>query len=150
VEVIDLGLRLEEIKGLQREDAFDKRTRSAKAQNLRENGTTDAEINFLLDYRVELSAMTSDERVKFVERKLEHHGIKKVIPDDEEVAETYRLFARSQEVEQSIEGELERLDDYDDAAEVPISKGAFANTWCTIPRPVGTLPCSTWWQTHQN
>jgi hypothetical protein len=119
VEVIDLGLRLEDIEGLQREDAFDKGTRNARAENLRENGATDAEINFLLDYRVELNAMTSDQLVTFVERKLEHHGIKKVIPDDEELAEAYRLFARSQEVEQIIEGELERLDDNDDAAEVP-------------------------------
>jgi hypothetical protein len=99
--------------------AFDKGTRNARAENLRENGATDAETNFLLDYRVELNAMTSDQLVTFVERKLEHHGIKKVIPDDEELAEAYRLFARSQEVEQIIEGELERLDDNDDAAEVP-------------------------------
>ena len=42
----------------------------------------------------------------FVERKLEHHGIKKVIPDEEELAEAYRLFARSDVVEQIVEGEL--------------------------------------------
>jgi hypothetical protein len=54
----------------------------------------------------ELNAMTSDQLVTFVERKLEHHGIKKVIPDEEELAEAYRLFARSDVVEQIVEGEL--------------------------------------------
>jgi len=55
---------------------------------------------------VELNAMTSDQLVTFVERKLEHHGIKKVIPDEEELAGAYRLFARSDVVEQIVEGEL--------------------------------------------
>jgi hypothetical protein len=50
--------------------------------------------------------MTSDQLVTFVERKLEHHGIKKVIPDEEELAGAYRLFARSDVVEQIVEGEL--------------------------------------------
>jgi hypothetical protein len=54
----------------------------------------------------ELNAMTSDQLVTFVERKLEHYGIKKVIPDEEELAEAYRLFARSDVVEQIVEGEL--------------------------------------------
>jgi len=118
IEVIDLGLRLDDIDGLQREDALDKGTRNARAWNLSENGATEAEIEFLLDYRVELNAMTSDQLVAFVERKLEEHGIKKVIPDDEELAEAYRLFARSQEAEQIIERELKQLNG-NDAVDVP-------------------------------
>jgi hypothetical protein len=122
IEVIDLGLRLEDIEGLQREDAFDKGTRNARAWNLRENGATDEEIEFLLDHRVELNAMTSDQLVTFVEGKLEQHGIKKIIPNNEELAQAYRLFIRSQEAEQIIERELEQLDGNDAVEVAAISK----------------------------
>jgi hypothetical protein len=118
INVIDIGLRLEDIHGLQREDAFDKGARDARASNLRENGATEEEIEILLDHRVELNAMTSDQIVAFVERKLEQHGVKKVIPDDEDLARAYRLFARSQEVEQIIKRDLKQLNGKD-AVDVP-------------------------------
>jgi hypothetical protein len=110
IEVIDLGLRLEDIEGLQREDAFDKGSRASRASNLSENGATEAEIDFLLDYRVELNAMTSEQLVSFVERKLQEHGIKKVVPGHKELARAYRLFARGKEAEQIVERELKKLD----------------------------------------
>ena len=61
VEVIDLGLRLADIGGLEREPAAASRSGSdtLRAQ-LAENGASDAEIAILLDERVELNAMTSD------------------------------------------------------------------------------------------
>jgi Topoisomerase 6 subunit A/Spo11, Toprim domain len=110
IEVIDLGLRLPDIKGLQSEEAFDRGTRNRRAWNLQDNGATKAEIDFLLDQRVELNAMTSDQLVAFVERKLKKHGIKKIVPDKGELQEAYRLFAHSQKVETIIERELEQLD----------------------------------------
>jgi hypothetical protein len=109
---------LEDIHGLQREEAFDKGTRNARACNLRENGATEEEIEILLDHRVELNAMRSDQLVAFVERKLEQHGVKKVIPDDKDLAQAYRLFARSQEAAQIIKRELEQLNGKD-AVDVP-------------------------------
>ena len=77
IEVTDLGLRLDDINGLQSEQAFDTGTRNRRAANLRENGATEPEIEFLLDNRVELNAMTSDQLVAFVEGKLRQHGVKK-------------------------------------------------------------------------
>lgn len=109
IEVIDLGLRLPDIKGLQSENAFDKGDRSRRAWNLRENGATKAEIEFLLDRRVELNAMTSDQLVAFVERKLKWHGIKKVLPAKDELQEAYRLFVRSHKVGNIIQRELRKL-----------------------------------------
>jgi hypothetical protein len=109
VEVIDLGLRLEDIDGLPSERAFDKGTRNSRVWNLRDNGATEEEIEFLLDSRVELNAMTSDQLVALVERKLEEHGIEKVVPDSEELARAYRLGVRSQEVGQIVHCELEKL-----------------------------------------
>jgi hypothetical protein len=110
IEVIDLGLRLGDVGSLQHEDAFDKGGRYARTLNLRENGATDEEIGFLLDNRVELNAMTSSQLVAFVERKLKQHGIEKVVPDKQQLCETYQLLVRSNEVERVIERELARLD----------------------------------------
>ena len=109
VEVIDLGLRLEDIDELQSEDAFDKGDRDSRAWNLQENGATIEEIDFLLDGRVELNAMTSDQMVDFVERKLKQHGIEKVVPDDDDLATAYALFARSHQAEQIVLRELKKL-----------------------------------------
>src|SRR5262249_48696699 len=61
VEVVDLGLRVEDITGLEREPAAATRTSAYTLRNqLAENGATDAEIDILLSERVELNAMTSD------------------------------------------------------------------------------------------
>jgi len=70
---------------------------------LAENSATDAEIEILLEERVELNAMTSDELIEMIERKLEDYGIKKVIPDDDLLAETYQAFHRSQQLRQEFE-----------------------------------------------
>lgn len=118
VEVIDLGLRLEDIEGLQSERAFDKGSRSSRALNLEENGATNAEIDFLLDNRVELNAMTSDQLVTFVERKLKLHGIKKIVPGKDKLAQAYRLFARSHAAEKIVRRELKKLDG-NSAVQVP-------------------------------
>ena len=58
----------------------------AVAANLRQNGATQEEIQFLLSNRVELNAFASDELVAFIERKLDALGIKKVVPDDATLA----------------------------------------------------------------
>jgi len=110
IEVIDLGLRLKDVGGLQSEPSFDRGSRSRRAWNLRENGATENEVDFLLDARVELNAMTSDQLVAFVERKLKRHGVKKVVPGQADLAKAFRLFARSLRAEQSVRRILEELD----------------------------------------
>jgi hypothetical protein len=96
-EVIDLGLRLSDITGLEREPAAATKTRASllRAQ-LAKNGATDMEIAILLSERVELNAMTSD--VAMIQRKLKAHGLKKVVPDDKLLGEAYRTFHRSKEL----------------------------------------------------
>jgi hypothetical protein len=111
VEVVDLGLRLEDIKRLklQPESAFDKGDEANRFANLRQNGATAAEAEFLLRERVELNAMTSRQLVTFVEKKLVRHGVKKIVPTRDTLAETYRLFARSRKAERILERELKKL-----------------------------------------
>ena len=61
VEVIDLGLRIADIAGLEREPAAASRVNANILRGqLAENGAAGSEIDILLDERVELNAMTSD------------------------------------------------------------------------------------------
>jgi len=80
VNVIDLGLRLEDVHqyDLQSEPVD---MRSDPTWNLRENGATDDEIEFLQDYRVELNAFSSGDFIEWLESKLEQQGIQKILPD---------------------------------------------------------------------
>lgn len=106
-EVIDLGLRLADIAGLEREPAAaTKITERVLREQLADNGATPEEISILLHLRVELNAMTSDALIAMIERKLKTHGIKKVIPDGHLLGEVYRAFHRSNELREQFE-ELE-------------------------------------------
>jgi hypothetical protein len=122
IEVIDLGLRLDDITKLEREPAAATKTRPEMLRaQLAENGATEAEIDILLNERVELNAMTSDALVAMIERKLKAYGLKKVIPDDDELlANAYRAFHRSQQLREKFE-ELEVEFEDDDDLEIPKS-----------------------------
>ena len=81
--------------------------KSTLIDNLRENGATDEEIEFMFrDFdrlrstrRVELNAMTSPQFIAFIERKLREHGFKKIIPDQDLLAKTYVALERSRRLE---------------------------------------------------
>ena len=92
-KVVDLGLRLDDVNelGLEAEDAFDRGSEYQRCENLRANGATTEEIEFLLEQRVELNAMASDQLVEWIEEKLELNGIKKIVPAKEKLADVYRL-----------------------------------------------------------
>jgi len=113
-KVIDLGLRLADVRALDleasAEDVFDRGRDAAKLENLRKNGATRAEAEFLLTQRIELNALTSNQLVAFIERKLRQYGVKKVMPAKDMLAETYRMFARSNAAEQIVQRELNKLD----------------------------------------
>ena len=84
---------------------------------MRKNGATGAEIEFMFrDFdtmrstrRVELNAMTSPQFIAFIERKLTKIGIKKIVPDQDKLADAYRLFAHGHVAEPIVRRELERL-----------------------------------------
>ena len=104
IEPIDLGLRLEDIAGLEREPAAATKTADRiLREQLAENGASDAEIDILLSERVELNAMASDALIAMIERKLKAYGLKKVVPDDDLLGEAYRAFHRSNELREKFE-----------------------------------------------
>jgi hypothetical protein len=121
VNVIDLGLRLEDIAGLEREPAAATKTSANILRGqLAENGATDEEIAVLMTERVELNAMTSDALIEMIERKLRNYGLRKVIPGEDLLAETYRAFCRSEELREKFEELKSQFEE--DATEIKIPK----------------------------
>ena len=122
IEVVDLGLRLEDIERLEREPAaaskIDKRT---LRKQLAQNGARPAEIEILLNERVELNAMSSGNLVAMIERKLKAYGLKKVVPDQATLEDAYRAFHRSEALRPKFEAIAEAYDAK--AKDVAIPKG---------------------------
>jgi hypothetical protein len=122
IEVIDLGLRLDDITGLGREPAAVTRvTPDILRAQLAENGATEAEIAILLNERVELNAMTSDALIEMIERKLNEYGLEKVIPDNDLLADTYCAFHRSQQLRKKFEELKGDFEDKVSEIDVPIN-----------------------------
>jgi hypothetical protein len=112
---VDLGLRLDDVQelGLESEPvSFGSVSPSKILERLKTNGATADEIAFLMEgQRVELNAMTSDQFVAFVERKLTEAGIAKIVPPNDQLDKAYRLFARSKLVEEAVEKFIEEMPD---------------------------------------
>jgi DNA topoisomerase VI subunit B len=129
-EIIDLGLRLEDVKahGLESEPVVYKKQKNPHG-NLRKNGATEKEIKFLVrargedgwyrGQRVELNAFTSDRWVAFVKAKLDFHGVKKVVPAQEMLAESWRQAAGLQHLEGCMKKALPEAERIRQAATVP-------------------------------
>ena len=69
--------------------------------------------------RVELNALTSDALVALIERKLNEHGITKVIPSNETLADAYRRLHKQAVIQDKIDELIEDLDE----AEVKVPPG---------------------------
>jgi hypothetical protein len=102
VEVLDLGLRLADVQqhGLEAESVCAKRS---WAYNLRRNGASQEEVEFLLDgQRVELNAFMSEPFVQWIEAKLNGLEVQKVIPDKQTLAKAFRKYFVNSYVRQEI------------------------------------------------
>jgi hypothetical protein len=119
IDAIDVGMRLEDIEGLQRESANINLARESARWNLKANGATPEEIKILLEERVEFNAFTSDALVTWIEKKLVYHGVEKVIPDEDTLADAYRRATEHAAVQKMIEEAVEELRMTASAASVP-------------------------------
>lgn len=111
----DIGLRLTDIEtwGLAAEEQVHSNV-WATEQNLRHNGATAAEAEFIADgRRVELNELTGPRFIEFVESKLAEHGVEKVIPD----AETLEIAWRRVRLVNRINELIDNMTDADE--EVP-------------------------------
>jgi DNA topoisomerase VI subunit B len=100
--VIDLGLRLADVKKWKLYAEVVDYHKSDPRGNLETNGASPEEIAFLCDgkdwqgyhgKRVELNAFMSDEFVSWLELKLKQHGLKKIIPRNSVLQKEYRRQA---------------------------------------------------------
>jgi hypothetical protein len=108
VAVTEIGLRLGDITGLQSEPVVYKQQKDPRWY-LRDCGATKEEREFLVEgnrraggwvgQRVELNAMTSVQLVQFIERKLQEHGVSKVVPEEDILASAFRRAWFLQQVE---------------------------------------------------
>ena len=105
-EVIDLGLRLADVQamGLQSEGAASSKSSAAAIRaRLRNGGATPEECEFLVQQRVELNAMTSEQFVAFIKRKLTEHGVQKIVPAKQTLDKAYGLFERGLLLEEAYD-----------------------------------------------
>ena len=124
-EVIDLGLRLADVQamGLQSEAAASSKSSAAAIRSrLRNNGATPEECEFLVHQRVELNAMTSEQFVVFIKRKLAEHGVEKIVPSKQTLDEAYQLFERSRRLEEAFDQMATDLETVDARAPRDIKK----------------------------
>jgi hypothetical protein len=89
------------------EAVSDKGEADVKKHNMLKNGATEREAKFLLIQRIELNALTSGQLVAFIEQKLRNHGIAKVVPDLERLADVFKMFVRSERTKAIIEKTIE-------------------------------------------
>jgi predicted ATP-dependent endonuclease of OLD family len=103
VEAIEIGLRLDQVRGLESEPIDANNLRSVGDDRLRECGATEDEIEFLRTRRVELNALTTEALVDLVEDVLAEHGIVKVIPNIEDLAAAWRAAKAHAEIVKVLE-----------------------------------------------
>jgi hypothetical protein len=147
IQVIDLGLRLEDVQKYGLTDETAVYGRKNPVHNLRHNGATDDEIEFLCGQsdwtgysgrRVELNAFSSGDLIAFIEEKLERHGIKKVVPDSETLTAAYRRALTLQVVSEHLQKALEIARGQAESAAVP------KDLSCSIRRDLNANPARTW------
>jgi hypothetical protein len=98
---------------LQSEAVDFKRRKKNPRERLEEYGATKEERGFLVEggppwhgERVELNAMTSQQFIDYLERKLQEHGVGEVIPDEEALAAAYQLAVRKAAVRKAVDAAL--------------------------------------------
>jgi hypothetical protein len=118
-DVIDLGLRLEDVRRLKL-DSEPVEIDPKAAVNLRTNGATEDEIEFLLGgQRVELNAMTSPQFIAWLEGKLKKYGVKKFMPDNATLQIAFKRARLAHGLNQQIDEIFSEQREQADEADVP-------------------------------
>ena len=125
IKVIDIGLRLADVQqwGLEgdAESFYDKAATHKMVSNLKRNGATEGESDFIARNRnrVELNALTSDQLIEFIEAKLKKHGVRKVVPEQETLETAFRRALRDKYIKRQFEDLGDKAHEYADAAKIP-------------------------------
>jgi hypothetical protein len=129
--VVDLGLRLEDVESMQLDsESVEYDDDKDPRENLRQNGATEDECDFLVTgrkysgigwvgKRVELNAMTSPQFIKWVESKLEAHGVEKMMPDSDTLKDAYRRAWQRAELQKTIDAACQEIAANSATLEIP-------------------------------
>jgi DNA topoisomerase VI subunit B len=104
----DLGIRFDDVTewALAPEGQAHKNP-ARTAENLRTNGATQQEIDFIAfqGQRVELNMLTGRQFIEFVEQKMQQHGVRKVVPDGETLQAAWNRAIRVSRINMVIRGD---------------------------------------------
>ena len=112
IEVIEIGLRLDQVRDLESEPITETNRKSVGDDRLRECGATAEEIAFLGPHgdakaphgrRVELNALITADLVEMVETSLTEHGVQKIVPDANDLAAAWRSAKAHAEIAEAVE-----------------------------------------------
>ena len=143
-EVVDLGVRLDDVQSYHLESEPVVYGKSNPSWNLKEYGATTDERKFLVtggDWRsgyrgkrVELNVFTSRAFVDWIETKLRRQKVKKVIPDQETLETAYRRAVQIASISARIEELIE------EAEEISVPKSLSSQ----IRKRLKTDPTKSW------
>jgi DNA topoisomerase VI subunit B len=148
-KVIDIGLRLADVQDMKLEsEPVSYPSKIDPRENLRENGATEDECDFLVQEhfngwtgkRVELNAMTSPQFVEWLEKKLAAAGVAKLVPDDEALVAAYKRAVRLKELER-LTSEVKRKTD---RMEISVPKGLAGKVKKAIDGKVTPWDLAVW------
>jgi DNA topoisomerase VI subunit B len=119
VNIVDLGFRLEDIEGLEREPVVysGRPHKKNPKESIIRSGATPEEADILVQggrpnrwtgERVELNAMTSRQLVDFIEAKLTAHGVEKVVPDNDTLVDTYKKIQAAKAKSEALDNIMAR------------------------------------------
>ena len=117
--VFDLGFRLEDVEGLETEEVF-YNSKVDPRINLMKSGATKEEAKFLRSdgrqkywegRRVELNAMTSKQLIDWLEKKLQEHGVKKVVPDEDVLKKAYVSAYKAAKIRKEVQKIVSQFDE---------------------------------------
>ena len=121
IEVVDLGLRLEDVEDSRRLETEDvvHQVRS-RARTCARTAPPQRRSRSCARRRVELNAFATADFVAWIERKLRQHDVDKVVPDSDTLASAYRRMRRQALVQARIDEALAKLDDEGETEPPPI------------------------------
>ncbi|MDN5870460.1 MAG: DUF2399 domain-containing protein [Nitrococcus sp.] len=119
-DVIDLGLRMEDIGELPSEPVSYSQRQHPAIYLEYDCGVTKEEVKFLVSggypgrwsgRRVEINAMTSEQLITWLEEKFDEHGISKMIPDEDTLTAAYQRAAFAHRMAVEIDRLREEMTD---------------------------------------
>ena len=113
--MVDVGLRLHQVDGLEDEPISPDNLKSVGDDRLRACGASEDEIAFLRRRRVELNALTTEQLVNLVEGALVEHNVAKVVPSAKDLGNAWRAAKAHGEVAKAVEEASKRADRWNQA-----------------------------------